>query len=93
MNATTRISAKGQVVIPKSVRDELGLAPGQTLDVITTGAGILLRPAATKGGESFEVITARIRARVHHEGPPVTLAEMDDAIAQMWVAGGPRWDE
>lgn len=93
MNATTKISAKGQVVIPKTVRDALGLAPGQTLDVIKTAGGVLLRPSAAKSGESFEAITTRIRARVSHDGPPVSVAEMDEAIAQMWATGGPRWDE
>lgn len=93
MNATTRMSQKGQVVIPKDVRDELGFVPGQTLDVIKTGGGVWLRPTFAKSGESFEVIMARIKARNSYDGPPVSIEEMNRSIEQMWTSGGPRWDK
>ena len=92
MNAKTKLSAKGQVVIPKDVRDALGLKPGQTLEVIKTGGGVLLRPQHAKSGRSFEEITAEIRALVNYQGPPVSLEEMDRAIDEMWAQGGPNWD-
>jgi AbrB family looped-hinge helix DNA binding protein len=92
MNAHTRLSEKGQVVIPKDVRDRLHLVPGDRLDVIERADGVLLRKAAVKSGESFETITARIRSRVRYDGPPVSIEEMRTAIDDMWAAGGPRWD-
>lgn len=93
MNSTTKISAKGQVVIPKDVRDELGLVPGQSLEVIKTGGGVLLRPKHIKSGRSFEEITAAIRARVTYRGPPVSIEDMSESIRQMWASRGPRWDD
>lgn len=42
--ARTRISAKGQVVLPKKIRDELGWTRGQELEVETAVDGIVLRP-------------------------------------------------
>jgi AbrB family looped-hinge helix DNA binding protein len=40
---TTRLSSKGQVVIPKRVRDELGLEEGDDLVVISKGGQIIIR--------------------------------------------------
>ncbi len=93
MNASTKLSAKGQVVIPKDVRDRLKLAPGDELDVVERADGVLLRKRRAKSGESFEAITERIRKIVNYQGPPVSLEEMDQAIADMWASGGPRYDK
>lgn len=35
----TRVTSKGQVTIPKSVRDALGLRPGASVDFILNDAG------------------------------------------------------
>ena len=87
------MSAKGQVVIPKDVRDALGLKPGQALDVTQTAGGVLLRPVAQKSGRSFEEITASIRARIKYDGPTVSIEDMNETIREMWASGGPRWDK
>ncbi|MFD0848342.1 AbrB/MazE/SpoVT family DNA-binding domain-containing protein [Sphingosinicella xenopeptidilytica] len=93
MNARTRLSAKGQVVIPKDVRTELGLAEGQELDVITVNGGVLLRPVQQKSGRSFDELLAAFRSRVPpYEGPPVSIEEMDEGVARMWAERGTRGD-
>jgi AbrB family looped-hinge helix DNA binding protein len=93
MNAFTLISGKGQVVIPKAVRDRLQLSPGDRLEVVERPDGVLLRRETRPSTESFEAITERIRSRVVYVGPPLSLEEMDRAIADMWLDGGPRWDK
>ncbi len=40
--AQTTVSSKYQVVIPKDVRERIGLKPGQKLSVIATASGIQL---------------------------------------------------
>jgi len=40
---TTRMSSKGQVVIPKRLREELGLNPGDPLVIILQGDRLILR--------------------------------------------------
>lgn len=42
MVATTRISSKGQVVIPKRLREELGLQPGDSLALAVKGNALVL---------------------------------------------------
>lgn len=84
MNAKTTLSTKGQVVIPKDVRDRLGLIPGQVLEVVAMGGGVLLKPQHRKSGRSSDEIMAGIRARYQHQGPPVSIEEMDEAITQMF---------
>jgi len=43
---TTKLSSKGQVIIPKAVRDSHHWETGLELMVIDTGDGIILKPKA-----------------------------------------------
>lgn len=43
MVSTTRVSSKGQVVIPKPLREELELKPGDPLAVAVDGDTLVLR--------------------------------------------------
>ena len=49
MNATITIDKAGRLVLPKPVRDELQLSPGDSLELHSSEDGILLRPARTGG--------------------------------------------
>jgi AbrB family looped-hinge helix DNA binding protein len=87
MSAQTVLSEKGQVVIPKDVRDLLGLVPGQRLDVIRSGNGVFLRPVLEKSGRSIEEILARLREiRAPYPSPVATVEEMDGAVDAMFAA-------
>jgi AbrB family looped-hinge helix DNA binding protein len=44
---TQRVGAKGQVVIPKEIRDELGLQPGAEVDFERDGVSVRIVPAGT----------------------------------------------
>jgi AbrB family looped-hinge helix DNA binding protein len=78
MTAQTRVSAKGQVVIPKSVRDELGWPPGTRLDVERVGGALTLRAAAHAGGKL--TVAEFLARRPKHEGPPLTLEEIEARV-------------
>ena len=43
--ATTTVSTKGQVILPKAIRDSKGWGPGARLTVESTQDGVLLRQA------------------------------------------------
>jgi AbrB family looped-hinge helix DNA binding protein len=83
MTVQTRLSAKGQVVIPKDVRDRLNWGQGQSLDVLETPDGVLLKPHTQKKSRSLAEGLSRIRARANYSGPPVSIADMRDAISDM----------
>ena len=75
---TTRLSSKGQVIIPKKLRDAYQWLAGQELIAIATDDGILLKPK-----QPFkETKLAEVAGCLSYEGEAKTVAEMDDAIRQ-----------
>ncbi len=92
MNAHTTLSAKGQVVIPKEVRDRLRLRPGDQLDVIEQGGGVLLRRSSAEPRLSLEEAEHRLRALIRYDGPPVSIEEMNETIHRCWEESALRSD-
>ena len=92
MTKHTRVSAKGQVVIPKDVRDRLRWEVGTELEVIDGPAGVMLRvkPRARKKLSSDEAY-AQLRAIVKYDGPVFSDAEAKEAIDEMF-RNDPQWD-
>ena len=86
MNAQTRLSAKGQVVIPKDVRDRLGLTEGTVFDVIERAGEVVLKPPmrgnALSGAEAVANAVREIRSVYRYDGPPVSIEDMDRAVAE-----------
>lgn len=81
MNAQTKLSAKGQVVIPKDVRDRLGLTEGTLFDVIERGGEVVLRRhGAQKSGLTAAEAFKEIQKFYRYDGPPVSIEEMDAAV-------------
>ena len=52
-SAFSKVSVKSQTVIPREVRDQLKLKPGDTLRYRVTDDGILLDKAAEAGDDPF----------------------------------------
>lgn len=84
MTMQTRISAKGQVVIPKDVRDRLRWAQGQTLDVVETSDGVLLKQQLRSKTLSADEAFEKIRKLVSYDGPTVSIQEMNETITEGW---------
>jgi AbrB family looped-hinge helix DNA binding protein len=42
---TLKIDKAGRVILPKPVRDRLGLRPGNDLEMLETAEGVMLKPA------------------------------------------------
>jgi AbrB family looped-hinge helix DNA binding protein len=45
---TQKIGAKGQVVIPKQIREQVGLHPGTEVDVEAQGHEVVVKPHAQR---------------------------------------------
>ncbi|HEX4712479.1 AbrB/MazE/SpoVT family DNA-binding domain-containing protein [Phenylobacterium sp.] len=74
---TTVISTKGQVILPKTIRDRRHWSAGTRLTVEDTGDGVLLKPAPL-----FEPTTvAQVAGSLAYDGPALSLADMDAAVA------------
>jgi AbrB family looped-hinge helix DNA binding protein len=76
--ATTRISTKGQVVLPRAVRERRKWGPGTMLIVEETKDGVLLRREKPFPPTTFEQVAGILK----YKGKPKTLEEMDEAIAK-----------
>ncbi|MGF1538962.1 MAG: AbrB/MazE/SpoVT family DNA-binding domain-containing protein [Pleurocapsa sp.] len=74
---TTRLSSKGQVIIPKTLRDAHHWLAGQELIAINTGDGILLKPKKPFRETKLENVAGYLQ----YEGKAKTLEKMDDAIS------------
>ncbi|MCC5793652.1 MAG: AbrB/MazE/SpoVT family DNA-binding domain-containing protein [Chromatiales bacterium] len=61
---TTRLSSKGQVIIPKAIRDARQWEVGQELTVVETPEGVLLRPSAAFPETSLDEVAGSLRDRV-----------------------------
>ena len=73
MHAT--ITSKGQVTIPKPIRDRLHLEPGDRIDfIVEEDGGLRVRPVAAS--------MTRLKGMVPRPGFPVSIEEMDEAIAR-----------
>jgi AbrB family looped-hinge helix DNA binding protein len=65
----TKISTKGQVVLPSRLREKLGLRPGDALDVRLEGGAIVLRPRRARRRKPKIIIDPRTGFAVLTAGP------------------------
>ena len=71
MRATT--TGRGQVTLPKPIRDELQLKPGDKVDLALEGDGLRVTPVAAP--------VTRLKGMAPKPAVPVSLREMNAAIA------------
>lgn len=73
---TTTVSTKGQVILPKAIRDRLHWGAGTRLAVECTADGVLLRPAAPFPPTEIDAVFGSLV----FDGPAKSVEEMDAAI-------------
>ncbi|MEK0083076.1 AbrB/MazE/SpoVT family DNA-binding domain-containing protein [Benzoatithermus flavus] len=74
--ATATMTSKGQLTVPKEIRDQLGLKPGDKVELVPSGDDrVVMRKRRTiELKELFGILPAGT--------VPLTLEGIDDAIAE-----------
>lgn len=73
------VTSKGQITLPRNVRQTLGLDLGDKVDFVEIEGGFKLVPLR----KDVRALKGKFSGRVIR---PVTIKEMDDAIAQSAAA-------
>jgi AbrB family looped-hinge helix DNA binding protein len=73
---TTTVSTKGQIILPKAIRERMNWAPRTRLVVEETPDGVLLKAAPVFAPTRPDEVAGMLAYR----GRPKTLEEMDAAI-------------
>ena len=89
---STTLSTKGQVVIPKELRDARKWHVGMSLTVEEVPQGLLIRPAKKP---LFPPTTIEdVMGCLKYEGPPLSLADIDRkmnvAFRKNWLKDNPK---
>lgn len=75
---TTIISTKGQVILPKAVRDQRHWPAGTRLTVEDTPEGVLLKPVPVFPESSVDAVFGSL----HYQGPALSIEDMDEAVSR-----------
>jgi len=74
--ATATLTSKGQITLPKTVRERLRVDTGDQVDFLVNDRGDVVVRAATLDVSALKGLLKRPRAR------PVTIEEMNAAVAR-----------
>lgn len=72
---STTVTSKGQVTIPKDIRDALGVKPGDRVL-------FLQRPDGRVVVEAETVDVRSLRGMLKHRGEPVTVEQMKESVVE-----------
>ena len=80
----TKVSTKGQVVLPGPIRRKLGLRPGDPLDAKLEGGHIVLTPCQTRSKKVSILVDPLTGLPVLSVGPealPLTSKQVQEILA------------
>ncbi len=79
--ATTRLSSRGQVVIPEEIRRDLGLSEGDQFVVIGEGDAVILKTISPPKITEFTKLLGQARSAARRAG--IKRAHLKSAIARV----------
>jgi AbrB family looped-hinge helix DNA binding protein len=74
----TVVSTKGQVILPKAIRERRGWSTGTRLTVEETPDGVLLKTSPLFPPTTVDEVFGSLK----YDGPPISLEDMDAAIVR-----------
>ncbi len=74
--SSTVLSTKGQVILPKAVREQLNWKPGTRLTIEQTADGVVLRSKPLFPATTDDQVFGCLK----YDGPAKTLEEMDAGV-------------
>jgi AbrB family looped-hinge helix DNA binding protein len=81
---TTRLSSKGQVIIPKAIRHAHRWEAGLDLIVIDTGDGILLKPKTPFESTKLADVAGLFKDRVAAKSDAEIAAALKTEVIRSW---------
>jgi AbrB family looped-hinge helix DNA binding protein len=81
-SASTRLSTKGQLVLPKAMRDRKQWTAGTALEVVDVPDGVLIRREPRRAAYTVDDLVGILK----YEGPPVSIEQMNEAVLEMAAA-------
>lgn len=78
--ATTRMSSKGQVVIPEDIRKKLGLTGGSQFIVIGEGDVVIMKTITRPSMRDFDSLVKKARKQARAAG--MTRSDVSRAISE-----------
>jgi len=79
---TTRLSTKGQIILPKGIRVARAWGPGTEFTVEETGDGVLLRPAARFPETDLDAVAGCLRSKRKSKTTAQMRAAIDREVAR-----------
>lgn len=82
----TRISSKGQVVLPSAIRRKLGLRPGDSLDASVKSGQIVLTPQHSRPAKAAiarDAITGLPVLSAGRGAPQLTSEQVQDILSNL----------
>jgi AbrB family looped-hinge helix DNA binding protein len=74
----TRVSTKGQVILPKAVRDRHGWTAGTVLEIEDGPGGVTLKVPPKAATRQLDEVAGMLKK--FYSGPPKTIEEMNAGI-------------
>ena len=77
--STTKMSSKGQVVIPEAIRKRLGIEPGDRFVVVAGEDAVILKTIAAPTMDEFDELLGEARKQARRDG--LERSDVADALA------------